>query len=88
MDNFNTSWKKLLNDAGITNFRFHDCRHCFASRLVQNGVDLYVVAQLLGHERVEMTQKYAHLRPDNLRDAISVLDNTHSGKVSQIANVE
>ena len=51
----------------------HTCRHTFASRLVQRGVDLYVVGALLGHSSVVTTQRYAHLRVANMDEAISTL---------------
>lgn len=69
-----TSFQKALMKAGIENFRFHDLRHCFASALVQRGVDLYLVQKLLGHKDGKMTQRYAHLASENLRDAVLKLD--------------
>lgn len=69
-----TSFQKALMKAGIENFRFHDLRHCFASDLVQRGVDLYLVQRLLGHKGHAMTQRYAHLAPENLRNAVLKLD--------------
>lgn len=68
-----TAWGKLTKDAKITNFRFHDLRHDFASRLVMNGVDIYRVKELLGHGSIEVTQRYAHLAPHTLAEAVEVL---------------
>lgn len=47
--------------AGLQDFRIHDLRHTAASRLIQNGMSLYEVAQMLGHVDVQTTQRYAHL---------------------------
>ncbi len=66
--------KEACKKVGIENFRFHDLRHCFASSLVQRGVDLFRVQKLLGHKDGRMTQRYAHLAPENLREAIKALD--------------
>jgi integrase len=74
-------FRKIVKDAGITDFKFHDLRHCFASALVQKGVELYQVQKLLGHRSNAMTQRYAHLSPEHLRDAVNKLDST---KVAQI----
>jgi site-specific recombinase XerD len=56
--------------AGLRNFRLHDCRHHFASKLVQAGLDLYTVKELLGHSEIAMTERYSHLALDNLRVAV------------------
>jgi integrase len=77
LNGFWTAVKK----AGINDFKFHDLRHCFASALVQKGVDLYQVQRLLGHKSNAMTQRYAHLSPEQLREAINRLDST---KIAQI----
>ena len=70
MSRVDTAWRSLMKAAGIKNFRLHDCRHHFASRLVQAGVDLYTVKELLGHSDIEMTERYAHLAPHGLRAAV------------------
>jgi integrase len=73
-----TAWAALLRRARIENFRLHDLRHSYASRLVQRGVNLFSVQQLLGHTSPIMTQRYAHLGPDHLADAVAVLDQPRS----------
>ena len=60
-------------------FHMHSLRHGFASRLVQNGVSLYVVKELLGHADVSTTQQYSHLQKEHLKNAIDQLD-----KISKI----
>jgi len=75
--------RKACRKVGIENFRFHDLRHCFASSLVQRGVDLFRVQKLLGHKDGRMTQRYAHLAPENLREAIMALDKPISPILEQ-----
>jgi integrase len=70
MKRIDSAWESLMTRAGLKNFRLHDCRHHFASRMVQEGVDLYTVKELLGHSEITMTERYSHLAPDNLRAAV------------------
>lgn len=66
----NTSWRTLRSAAGLEDFRFHDLRHHFASRLVQSGIDLNTVRELLGHADISMVLRYAHLSPERLIMAV------------------
>lgn len=69
----NRSWATLCKRAQVSDFRFHDLRHDFASRLVMNGTDLYVVRDLLGHSSILLTERYAHLSPEQHHAAIEAL---------------
>lgn len=74
LDNVDSSWAEIVDTAKLVDFHFHDLRHDFASKLVMAGVNLYVVKELLGHAKIEMTMRYAHLAPDHLADAVAKLE--------------
>ena len=78
--NFNLirAFRRIVKKAGIEDFRFHDLRHTFATRLAQAGVDLYKISKLLGHKDIKMTQRYSHHCPDSLRDGVEILDTDYN----------
>lgn len=53
---------------------FHTLRHTFASWLVMQGTPLYTVQKLLGHSTLAMTERYSHLAPDHMREAVECLE--------------
>lgn len=65
------AFNSVLDAAKIKNFRFHDLRHTFASRLVTAGVDLNTVRELMTHADIKMTLIYAHLSPDHKAMALA-----------------
>ncbi len=73
MASVKTAFENLLKDAKITGFRFHDLRHHAASRMVQAGTDLYVVSEILGHQSMTMTRRYAHLRDADKAAAVATI---------------
>ncbi len=64
---------RVARKAGLRDVTFHTLRHTFASRLAQAGVPLNTIRELLGHGTMVMTMRYAHLAPNNLREAVEVL---------------
>jgi len=66
---------EYVDSADINNkLNFHSLRHTFASWLVQAGVSIYEVSKLLGHADIKTTQIYAHLRGDDLRRSVELLE--------------
>jgi len=69
------AFERSLKAASIKNFRFHDLRHTFATRLVQQGVGIYEVQKLGRWKNTSMVMRYAHHYPESLRSSIEVMDN-------------
>ena len=69
------SFSNVIKKANIKNFRFHDLRHTVATRLVEKGIDLTVVQEILGHSKITTTQRYAHPVPQRKLDAIEILNS-------------
>ncbi len=67
------AWRKALKRAQITNFRWHDLRHTWASWHVQRGTPLQVLKELGGWETMEMVQRYAHLSAGHLAQWVAPL---------------
>ncbi|CAI1139901.1 site-specific tyrosine recombinase XerC [Serratia ficaria] len=85
----NSAWRGSLKRAGITNFRFHDLRHTWASWLIQSGVPLSALQEMGGWESIEMVRRYAHLAPNHLTEharKIDVLLNDNDTNTTQGGN--
>ena len=70
-----TSFDSARQKAELDDFRFHDLRHTFASRLVQQGLPLYEVMHMTGHKSLSMVQRYSHLAPEYQERAIAALNH-------------
>lgn len=74
---FKGPWDRIRKAAGLPdNFRLHGLRHNYASHLVSNGVGLEVVKELMTHKDMITTQRYAHLLPGAMKEAVE-----KSGKI-------
>ena len=78
---------EAVTAAKIKDFRLHDTRHTFASRLAMEGVDLLTIKELGGWKTLSMVQRYAHLSPGHQRQAIERLVTRHASQ-TQTASVE
>lgn len=82
--NLTRRFRGLLDRAGLRRIRFHDLRHSTATLLLEQGVDLVVIKELLGHAHIGVTAGvYAHVRLRLQRQAIDTLndalDTDHDG---------
>lgn len=79
-------WSKIRAEAHLNDVRIHDLRHSFASIAATSGTSLLVIGKLLGHKSAAMTQRYAHLGENTLRDAANKVGERLSGNVEEAPN--
>jgi len=70
-----------LDAAGITDFRWHDLRHCTASYLAMNGASLAEIAEILGHKTLAMVKRYAHLSDGHVSSVVASMNEKIFGGV-------
>lgn len=87
-DYISKRFKLACKTAGADpSIHFHSLRHSFASNLVQKGVPLYTIKELLGHSSISTTEIYSHLNMDSLREAIKKLDTSASLSASASSEI-
>ena len=77
-----SSWLVCLEKANITDFRWHDLRHTYATDEIKKGMPIYTLSKMMGHSNVAVTEKYAHLYTEDLHEAKRKVDtnlDTHIG---------
>jgi integrase len=77
-------WARICKAAGLEGIRVYDCRHSFASTMVNANVSLPIIGRLLGHSSSKTTERYLHLYTDTLRAATAKAGQayTDASKVS------
>lgn len=78
---FRTAWELAREKAGLATVRFHDLRSEYASRLVECGVPLSQIRDLLGHCSIVVTERYDRVRLDSLKAAVARLDDGQPFKI-------
>jgi site-specific recombinase XerD len=74
MSSIHHLWNKARVQAGLKEVRMHDLRHSFASAMVNMGMTLYDVKEMLGHANIKTTERYAHLSRERLRTAAASVE--------------
>jgi hypothetical protein len=71
-----TAWRRACREAALKGLRFHDLRHAAATKLLEQGTPIVVVAQILGRSAstaVRMAKRYGHIRPETQRRALEAV---------------
>lgn len=68
------TWKAILREAGVRDARVHDARHTAATLLIEQGVHIRVVQEILGHTRVTTTERYTHVATLQMKEASDRID--------------
>lgn len=79
-DQANWRLHRACRTAGIPTVGWHALRHTFATDLLRKGANIRAVQSLLGHSTVLMTERYTHVAPHQLREAVSLLCTTPSSE--------
>lgn len=79
-------FRAALKRAGISDYRFHDNRHTWASMLIQNGVSLYELQEMGSWQSVDMVKRYAHLAPEKMRKNAEIADRLISPSVTILSH--
>jgi integrase len=68
------SFANALKIAEISDFKWHDLRHCTASYLAMNGASLAEIAEVLGHKTLSMVKRYAHLSEGHVSNVVTSMN--------------
>jgi len=68
-----TAFAAACRRAEISGLRLHDLRHTAATKMIEAGVDIVTVSKILGHASIQMTMRYAHPTPENMKRAVERL---------------
>ena len=81
---FRDHYVRILKAAGLPHFTFHALRHTFATRAIEQGMDVKALSKILGHASVGFTlDTYAHLLDDHKRESMMLMQELYPQPVTQ-----
>lgn len=78
-----SGFRRAREAAGMDHVHFHDLRHSCATILLQLGVELHVVREILGHTSIKTTERYAHVMIKPQRQALAKLGAAHAAEMKR-----
>lgn len=81
--NLQKTWDRLKKKAGISDVRMHDLRHTYASVAVMNGIDPFLLKEIMGHKNLQTTLRYAHFADDAVQKAAGAVASRLTGIIRQ-----
>lgn len=80
----NRHWKVDKRESGVTNIRFHDLRHTYASHFMMNGGDIFKLQAILGHADIRTTMQYSHFSKAFIRESANIAQFDTGTNVVQV----
>ena len=71
------AWRSAVKKAKLTDFNFHDLRHCTASYLAMNGATPNEIAEVLGHKTLQMVKRYSHLSKAHMTELVEKMNERY-----------
>ena len=82
-----SAWQRMRADAGVTDFRFHDYRHDFGSKLLRESGNLKLVQKAMNHRDIKSTLRYAHVLDTDVATAVDAVAKSRTKSRSAIRKV-
>jgi integrase len=82
-----TAWQRIRANAGLTDFRFHDFRHDFGTKLLRDSGNLKLVQRAMNHRDIKSTLRYAHVMDEDVAAAVERLAESRKNPRSRVRKV-
>ena len=79
-------WRYLRKQAGISDFRWHDLRHDFGTKLLRETRNLKLVQRAMGHAKIATTARYAHVLDDDIAEGMEAVEKSRIRSLNKPRN--
>ena len=79
-------WRYLRKQAGISDFRWHDLRHDFGTKLLRETRNLKLVQRAMGHAKIGTTARYAHVLDDDIAEGMEAVERSRTRSLNKLRN--